>query len=483
MAVRIQRWLEAQGFSSNPFEFWEADRETTLSSYFVRAEWFDALRGDTKRPRSAVLFAPRGHGKSSHRLEIARLCGEASATDPALIVQITEYDWIMAEGLERVTSQRYLQYVARRAALALWDGLQRSQGRRAAFAADARHLLRLHGLLRWSAGAGALLPQLDLPAADLPALALQYRLNAPPDTLPEALVDAAAGYYGHAQQTEILGDLVQLAQAARYASIYVLVDRVDEDALTEHNTDATLRLIQPLISNLHMIEFPGLAFKFFLPDHIGEAMLQQRVSRIEERVPTYTLTWHDSDLHELLALRLRYYSRLGATGDIGAVNAFQDLCERGCDADAMLVAAAQGSPRRLIMLANKVIEAHCQVADDLESKIGAATFRDKFQSSIPRLYLDSAGYIWLDRKRQPTQLTKLPRKLLEFLWENRTRYVSKDEVERVLYAYGERTPDALYKVVKRLRKQIEPRLVNSKNYIDFVEGHGYRLQNFEDSSV
>ena len=53
----------------------------------------------------------------------------------------------------------------------------------------------------------------------------------------------------------------------------------------------------------------------------------------------------------------------------------------------------------------------------------------------------------------------------------------------MLYAYGERTPDALYKVVKRLRKQIEPRLVNSKNYIDFVEGHGYRLQNFEDSSV
>ena len=110
MAVPLQRWIEQQGFSSNPFEFFEADRETTLSEYFVRAEWFDALRGDPKHPTSGVLFAPRGYGKSSHRLEIARICA-ADKRYPALIVQVTDYTWLLAGGLEHVTSTRYLQYI------------------------------------------------------------------------------------------------------------------------------------------------------------------------------------------------------------------------------------------------------------------------------------------------------------------------------------------------------------------------------------
>src|SRR4051812_26516999 len=119
MPVRIQRWLEAQGFNSNPFEFWEADREATLSSYFIEAEWFDALRGDTRQPRSAVLFAPRGYGKSSHRLQIKRLCA-TSANDPALVVEITEYDWLPA-GTQAITERHYLRYIAYRATTALWE--------------------------------------------------------------------------------------------------------------------------------------------------------------------------------------------------------------------------------------------------------------------------------------------------------------------------------------------------------------------------
>jgi DNA-binding response OmpR family regulator len=118
-----------------------------------------------------------------------------------------------------------------------------------------------------------------------------------------------------------------------------------------------------------------------------------------------------------------------------------------------------------------------------ESKI-PETILSRYLHAVPLLRLDARGDVWLDGKRQDIRLTKLPHCLLELLWTQRHRYVSEDEVHSHLYPDAgpeqQRGKDALYKLVQRLRNQLEPDRSNSKNYVDYVHGRGYRLCNFED---
>lgn len=481
MGVNVSKWLTEQGFRSNPFEFCEADREADLKLYFVPSPWFDEMLGDTRRPRSTALFAPRGYGKSAYRREVARLSGEHSA-HPALVIEITDFDWLLAEGAEQLTTQRYVRYLVRCAGRRLLATLERSAGRRRAFSTDPQRWLRLHALLRWAEGhARAIVTPLPLSDEGLRAAARHVGGATDDPTAVEQGIAALTQHYTHAMRTEILSEIVALAQAARFVSIYALVDRLDESAITEGDTDMIVRILRPLISDLHLIEFPGLAVKFFLPDDVHAALSARQISRIGDRIPAFALTWSDADLLDLLRRRLRAYSQVGGVSDISQVNSFQDLCEPDLDADRRIVATARGSPRGVITTAAAVIARHCAEAQHLTDKIPARVIEGQLRASrIPKLHLDNAGVIWLDGRPQEIPLTALPRRLLQYLWDNRSRSVPREELSQALYSEP-RADDALYKLVTRLRAQLEPHLRNSRNYIDYVEGRGFRLQSYEDT--
>jgi hypothetical protein len=62
-----REFLQRLGFSANPFQFTNADEEEHLQSYFVPPPYFASVWGDPDQPRSHVIFAPRGGGKSAQR--------------------------------------------------------------------------------------------------------------------------------------------------------------------------------------------------------------------------------------------------------------------------------------------------------------------------------------------------------------------------------------------------------------------------------
>ncbi len=57
-----------------------------------------------------------------------------------------------------------------------------------------------------------------------------------------------------------------LGKAKNYSSIFILIDKVDEQSLTGNNAEASFRLIEHLIKDLELLETPGVSFKFFLWD-------------------------------------------------------------------------------------------------------------------------------------------------------------------------------------------------------------------------
>jgi hypothetical protein len=64
------KFLSAFGFSENPFASTNADKEPHLSRYFVPPPYFTSVKGDPKDPKSNMVLAPRGGGKTAQKVMI-----------------------------------------------------------------------------------------------------------------------------------------------------------------------------------------------------------------------------------------------------------------------------------------------------------------------------------------------------------------------------------------------------------------------------
>jgi DNA-binding response OmpR family regulator len=107
---------------------------------------------------------------------------------------------------------------------------------------------------------------------------------------------------------------------------------------------------------------------------------------------------------------------------------------------------------------------------------------------IPRLFLDIKGDIWLGEQRIDSNLPRLLRKSLDYLWNHRDRFISYDEFLEMLY--GDSLPTradpiaSSDKIIKRLRKHLEGKTNGSSHrYIEIQTGKGYLLRNFREEEI
>ncbi len=63
-------FLKTFGFKEDPFASTNAADEPLIGDYFVEPPFFPAVVGDPKVPKSNVVFAPRGGGKTAQKIMI-----------------------------------------------------------------------------------------------------------------------------------------------------------------------------------------------------------------------------------------------------------------------------------------------------------------------------------------------------------------------------------------------------------------------------
>ncbi len=492
MSITLDAFLQSRRFNGNPFATTNAEQEREqLATYFVRASWFERLVGNPQHPESLILFAPQGYGKTSHRLEVARLAGQRRDT-PALIVTFSDFDLLLNDR-DQVYLEDYLVILRRLTLEALDAYLHQHPERSLRFQQDQALYARFCALLQNYA-------PLCFSQRYVP------RLN---EALAEAFQQTAMGI------KEWLRILAQLAAAAGCASVYVLIDGVDEHTKTRNNLDLTLRLLQPLLDAPGVLQECGFAFKFFLPNFLEAPMRQQQVGRLD-RIPVYHLQWNESDLRDMLSRRLTSFSLISATSNFGYVNAFSDLCEPASgipDPDTWLIAAARSSPRKLLDLTRNIVEEHCRRVDDPQALIAIQTIihvllpdqayialralctppapavvpsdppptpPTPIDNTPPLLFFDARGDLWLGNQRCHSRpLPKNLRSCMQCLWDNRQRTVSYEELQQVLYgdtlAEREDPRGSLNKIIRRLREILQPGQPGSSTYIAVQPGTGYVL--------
>jgi hypothetical protein len=365
--MRVDEWVREAGFRKHPFaeSLVRSRSEIDLGSYFVEPLNYEQVADPEFLRVSGIVHAVSGGGKSALCRMIADLIvDEAALPQPALVAFLKGWEWVAREcgtgPFERAESHcRAIVASVLRAAL---DG-----GRCQSAAAD------VLGSLSWLAEyARGLLLRSE--ARDLKAIFDQREVTpVPPDLLGEHTAEPPAG--------AVLLALAETVRGLGYGCGWVLIDGIDEVPGVD-TPEKVAELLRPLFSSRLFHTCDGLVFKYFILSDTLRTL--QDEGRIDAPLEVLDIGWDELRLRRLLEYRLGHFSDSReirtlnklATAEVKAV----------ADLDDLLVKAARGVPRQLILLGKRLFQECASRARDraqIDQEMLAA-----FQATLK---LDPAG--------------------------------------------------------------------------------------------
>lgn len=511
----VRTWLEDVGFSrGNPFRYTAADQER---AYLREALFVEDVPGydEIRNRRTILVFAPRGGGKSSFRVRLAALALPERADADTLVVECTDFSAFLPQvrAREPITEEAIMAFLLRQAGAALlesffvfavhsrepsvrekeaqaraglagrFDALARARLARLLrrFAPDALAPMQLFQFMRrldngwqgeWPAFRAAARKRVLRPYLAQTSLAGQAVAHLLADLNDEPDEDLPG--WG---PLAWLQELVSLARSGGIDQVHFLVDRLDEMQVLAHDFAAQADILEPLLAFLPLLELPGLGFKFFIAQELG-AVLRQRPAIREDRLlinHALTIQWDEAALTKLLHGRLRFFSE-------GGISSLVALCAQGSEqVEPLLVETAMGSPRRLLLAGQLLLDAHMAG----ENRDGLLTMADWEQARDRLLALMPPALLILDLPQRkvfigvsPVELTANEAGILQVL-AAAGGTATRDEIAEQVWGAKEGVTDAaIDQACNRLRRKIEPNPQNPV-YLHTLHGVGFRLSHFK----
>ena len=358
----LRDFVNSLGFDANPFEYTNADQEDRLKDYFVPPPYFASVFGDPQNPTSFIVYAPRGGGKSAQRIMIENQCAE----NDVLAITYDQFEFPELAHAKDIQLHHHLRNIIKFTLLALLIDLHQNpvlkhdlnkEDRRMILALAAEYFAdvketeldqALHSLKglkeKFKEFWNEWLPSIRLGSKVISSL-LKGGLDFGDF---DKLSEFRNAEFSVAQSLKYqLKLLVNLARKLHWTSVYYLIDRVDESALTGNSVTDSFSLLKPLLRDLELLEFEGVGFKFFLWD-----LLQPLCDEIvrTDRIPQETLNWDTPLLHQLWERRLSAYSgtNLLCLADIAEPTKPDNI-------DELAFIFASHSPRDLIRIGYKIL--------------------------------------------------------------------------------------------------------------------------------
>lgn len=377
--------LIALGLKENPFATSEAEQERdTLGKFFVDVNYYDQI----KKNQTQIIFAPRGGGKSTLRVLRANEMAPIQSLSTAFAIEFTDFDRLYSKLRtgEPLQPQDYVDEILRLGAKAIFSFLfekERTQKRIKKFSiSDQARLAKL--LWTFSPTTMSLENLFDNFAVLLPGTLLDWDefCTAVQNFSLRALLsrnalekNASAGALAFLVDSrredhhwlpislkERMDLLVGLIHSLGYQTLVVLLDRIDEISGTVNHPEVQTDLLVPLLAHLPIMEAPDVCFKLFIPSNTRDVLMSRpEIRRDRLHDLEISVEWSNRLLRKLLERRLK--SLAGITeldeicGDKPDVWPTSEKSLGEIITDEM-VELAQGSPRRLILAGQMLLEAY-----------------------------------------------------------------------------------------------------------------------------
>jgi hypothetical protein len=352
-------FLKNLGFDEDPFAHTNADEEAEiLPTYFIPPPYFNTVFGDPDYPKSFLVFAPRGGGKSAQRIMIEKACIDQSV----LALTYDRFEFPDADNAKDVRLSDHVYRILQFGLMGILVTLSANRDVVSRLSKNEKEML----LNLFTTYLGDMTePQLQDTVKALKSLKDKVKefwttwfpvAGTAIKVIFKKLLDLDVDAPGTFARMDVrkkqtakqeLENVINLAKKIGFRSIYVLIDRVDESELTGNNVTASFELIQTLLKDLDILELPGIGFKFFLWDQLEP--LYNQIAR-PDRINHKILRWNNEMLEELWQKRLLAHSR----GRISGLNQISDNTIP-YPPDKLVLFYANKSPRDMLRIGAKII--------------------------------------------------------------------------------------------------------------------------------
>jgi len=191
------------------------------------------------------------------------------------------------------------------------------------------------------------------------------------------------------ENLDLFEQLVSLIKETGFASIYIIVDKLDEDNKLMHlNNIEKGRFISPLLTSLDFLQLKNVATKIFIPIEIKKILGTDIRS---DRIDTINIKWDNRLLRKMLKKRLTVFSE----GRIKSLDPYVEENVRDYFNNSILYYSVN-NPRNLIHLINEIISELCEnkenpeLIDKLAIKNGIKKFLEiRRGQAEPDKYMDT----------------------------------------------------------------------------------------------
>lgn len=362
--MTINDYLKNLGFDLNPFQFTNADKETELlSNYFIKPDYFEDIWGNPYEPVSSIVYAPRGAGKTAQRIMIEK---RAKEYDDILAISYTNHDLTSYKSINDIDLNYHLIFLNRLLLISFFNRIEDKNFdfnntfnfHERQFLYKAARIYLYNTPSSFPNQAISSLKTLKDKAFDI------WNDFKEPISNVIKQITKSKGVEIDLSTIEIdkklesshkdnFFNIIYLLVKANYQSIFILIDKVDEQSLTGNNPEASYKLIEDLLKDLELLETPKVSFKFFLWDALKP---YSSVSARPDRIFSYNLNWDWNQISAMLDKRVEAYSN-GKVKNFIEIFKHKKLLGR-------IILFSELSPRDCIRICNRVISEQFKVNEN-----------------------------------------------------------------------------------------------------------------------
>ena len=355
------------GFKCDPFASTNAEFEEFLYDYFIDPPYFSSLIGSLDRPKTSIVIAPRGFGKTAQRKMLENL---AANNNGELICIV--YDNFPIEGVsdvKKVTFQDHLKRIIKSLLVAFLSQLYMNEDVIKFEEYERKILLHLiqKNLCKITTseitqainsikGVRGKLFDIWLVAAKPITSIINHILKKHSLGSVDLSLDINQDE-NYLTDIEIINFIEKLFEKMGTKAIFILVDKVDENSLTGNDSNASYKLIKPLIRDLTLLERRRIVFKFFIWDKLTEHWSDDiRLDRIEN----FSLSWRKQQIRDMINKRLSVLSDY-------RINSLSQILD--CDESILnsIMLFSNNSPRDMINILKCIFDIQINRANDISS--------------------------------------------------------------------------------------------------------------------
>lgn len=312
-----KEYIKHIGLDENPFQYTNADKETNLiDQYFIYPDYFEDVWGDPAAPVSNIVYAPRGGGKTAQRLMIEK---RAEKYDEILTITYTDHDLSGFKSINEIGLSYHLEYLNRLMLLSFFNRLHTMNDFQytSEFSFSERQFIyKLCRIYLFETPASFPKQAINsLKTAEDHALDIWNKFKEPIANVIKAISKAKGAEIDISKidldkklqmsHKDNFINIKEFLNRLGLSTIYILVDKVDEQSLTGNDPKASYAFISELIKDLELLETDGMGFKFFLWDALKPFCTKDARP---DRIFAFTLKWEFSQIRTMLNKRLEAYS-------------------------------------------------------------------------------------------------------------------------------------------------------------------------------